>query len=101
MLTNSKIALSVALVLATASAAVGYPADGDPSCFDRESCRLHDAVGQCVREHIRHDGTAASQRAPMVFNQFAQQNADRRRLLRLRSQLRIYCVRMLRKTERP
>jgi hypothetical protein len=51
MLTNSKIALSVALVLATASAAVGYPADGDPSCFDRESCRLHDAVGQCVRTH--------------------------------------------------
>src|SRR6516165_9224651 len=59
-----KIALSVALVLATASAAVGYPADGDPSCFDRESCRVHDAVGQCVRERIRHDGTTASQRAP-------------------------------------
>ena len=50
-----------------------------------------------VYEHIRHDGTAASQRAPMVFNQFAQQNADRRQLLWLRAQLRIYCVRMLRK----
>jgi hypothetical protein len=87
MLTNSKIALSVALALATASAAVGYPADGDPSCFDRESCRLADAVGQCVREHIRLADKAALRRWP----------TDRFKHEHLWRQLRIDCARVLRK----
>ena len=41
MLTNSKIALSVALVLATASAACGSQAHGSPSDDDRaaSACR--------------------------------------------------------------
>ena len=84
MLTNSKIALSVALVLATASAAVAleraagalHDYRGDDShvvariamyedttqCFDRESCRRAAATARCVREYIPGAFGSASRR---------------------------------------
>jgi len=88
MLTNSKIALPVALVLATASAAVAleraagalHDYRGDDShvvariamyedttqCFDRESCRRAAATARCVREHIA--GAFGSPRGPPRLN---------------------------------
>ena len=93
MLTNSKIALSVALVLATASAAVAYDYEDTSECFDGESCRRSDAVSQCVREHIRHDDKAASQRPPIVGNALSRSLRAR---LYPRLALAIYCRRMLR-----
>ena len=84
MLTNLKIALSVALVLATASAAVAleraagalhdYRGDDNhvaarialyedaTQCFDRESCRRAAATARCVREHIPGAFGSASRR---------------------------------------
>ena len=87
MLTNSKIALSVALVLATASAAVAQ------ECWDRESCRRDAATARCVDEHIRHGDKAASQRPHIVGNALS---PSLRARLYPRTALAIYCRRMLR-----